>query len=95
MQKDYWHFIYRTSFTPRYNGNIEKNKELKLATITNPAPVYLEQPSPIPASAAADLLGDVVNDLHFLNVCRAIRHDTCVSSQPSLVFPPKVSNIQL
>ena len=35
-------------------GILKKNKELKLATITNPAPVYLEQPSPIPASAAAD-----------------------------------------
>lgn len=51
-----------------FNENFERNKELKLASITNPTPVYLEQPSPIPASAAADQLGDVVNDLHFLNV---------------------------
>ena len=34
--------------------------------------VYLEQLSPIPALAAGDRLGDVVNDLHLQDACRAI-----------------------
>ena len=47
MQKD-WHFMYKTSFAPQHliiMGILlkkKKKKELKLAAITNPTPVYLE-----------------------------------------------------
>ena len=43
-----------------------------LVVITNRTPVYRKQLSPIPALAAGDWLGDVVNDLHFQDACRAI-----------------------
>ena len=36
-----------------------------LVVITNRTPVYRKQLSPIPALAAGDWLGDVVNDLKF------------------------------
>ena len=40
--------------------------------MTNPTLVYLEQLSPIPALATGDRLGDVANDLHLQDACRAI-----------------------
>ena len=51
-----------------------KNKEKKLRVVTNPTPLYLEQLSPFPELVAGDWPRDVVNDLHFQDVCRAIRH---------------------
>ena len=46
MQKD-WHFMYKTSFAPQHliimGILLKKKKELKLAAIINPTPVYLEQ----------------------------------------------------
>ena len=47
MQKN-WHFMYKTFFAPQHliiMGILlkkKKKKELKLAAITNPTPVYLE-----------------------------------------------------
>ena len=45
MQKD-WHFMYKTFFAPQHliimGILFKKKKELKLAAITNPTPVYLE-----------------------------------------------------
>ena len=41
--------------------------------MTNPILVYLEQLSPIPALAAGNRLGDVANDLHLQDACRAIQ----------------------
>ena len=55
---------------------VEENKKLRIKIgrypVTNPTLVYLEQLLPIPALAAGDRLGDVVNDLHLQDVCRAI-----------------------
>ena len=60
MQKA-WHYIYQTSSLPTYNVKRIKYSELKVGSIINPTPVYLEQPYVN------------VNDLHFQDACRAIR----------------------
>ena len=72
MQKD-WHYIHQTFVTPRYNAKIIKDNELKLGALTNTTSVFLEQLLPIPALAAGDQLGHVVNDLHFQDACQVIR----------------------